>query len=435
MIVLLKILQVIVALSLLILIHELGHFTFAKLFKIRVSKFYLFFDLGGKALVKFKPKNSETEYGIGWLPLGGYCKIEGMIDESMDTESMKSEPQEWEFRSKPAWQRLLVMAGGILFNFILAIILFIAMLSIWGEGYYKNDGQAIYTSPLAQEMGFENGDKILKMDDWVPEDFGMLQADLARRSPKTVTVERGGDTLDLYMDHRYISELIQAPGVFDMALPFVVNSFTPNSLNSDCGLRQGDTIVSVAGQPVSWIQDSRKALKGMRDTLVPVSYLRAGALDSCMVQVDSTSMLGIMTNGPIAEYRKYNVLEAIPEGVKMTFDNIGGYFRDLKLVFTPSTGAYKSVGSFVALGQIFPSYWNTYLFLRIMAILSIMLGVMNLLPIPALDGGHIVFTLYEIITRRKPSVRFLTAAQIVGMILLTALMFLAFSNDIGRLIR
>lgn len=435
MVILLKILQVALALSILVLIHELGHFTFAKLFKIRVSKFYLFFDLGGKALFKFKPKNSETEYGIGWLPLGGYCKIEGMIDESMDTESMKKAPEDWEFRSKPAWQRLLVMAGGILFNFILAIILFIVILSVWGEGYYKNDGQAIYTNELSQELGFKDGDKILRLDDWEPEDFGMLQADLARRTPKTVTVLRDGDTVDIWLDHKYIADIINTPYIFQPAIPFVVDTIPPVSANSGCGLARGDRIINVAGEDVEWVQDSREAISGMRDTLIPVQYIRDGDTVSCELQVDSTSLLGIMTKGPEIEYRKYNMLTAIPAGFRMTYDNIAGYVRDLKLVFTPSTEAYKSVGSFVALGQIFPGNWNLFIFIQRLAILSIMLGVMNLLPIPALDGGHIVFTLYEMITRKKPSVKVLTIAQIIGMILLTMLMFLAFSNDIGRLLR
>ena len=435
MVILMKILQVVLALSILILIHELGHFAFAKLFKIRVSKFYLFFDIGGKALFKFKPKNSETEYGIGWLPLGGYCKIEGMIDESMDTESLKKEPEEWEFRSKPAWQRLLVMAGGILFNFILAIILFTSILSIWGEGYYKNENQAIYTNELAQELGFQNGDKILRLDDWVPEDFGMLQAELARRSPKTITVQRGKDTIDIYLDHKYIADIIKVPYMFQPALPFIVDTIPPTSANADCPLVHGDKIINVADKQVSWVQDSRKAIEGMRDTIVPVQYIRDGDTASCMLSVDSSSLLGIFTKGPEVEYHKYNVLSAIPAGFRMTFENIGGYVQDLKLVFTPSTEAYKSVGSFVALGEIFPGNWNIFIFIQRLAILSIMLGVMNLLPIPALDGGHIVFTLYEMITRKKPSIKVLTIAQIIGMVLLTMLMFLAFSNDIGRLLR
>ena len=263
----------------------------------------------------------------------------------------------------------------------------------------------------------------------------MLQADLARRTPKTVTVLRDGDTVDIWLDHKYIADIINTPYIFQPAIPFVVDTIPPVSANSGCELARGDRIISVAGEDVEWVQDSREAISGMRDTLIPVQYIRDGDTASCQLQVDSTSLLGIMTKGPEIEYRKYNVLTAIPAGFRMTYDNIAGYVRDLKLVFTPSTEAYKSVGSFVALGQIFPGNWNLFIFIQRLAILSIMLGVMNLLPIPALDGGHIVFTLYEMITRKKPSVKVLTIAQIIGMILLTMLMFLAFSNDIGRLLR
>lgn len=434
MIVITKILQVILALSILIIIHELGHFTFAKLFRIKVSKFYLFFDIGGKYILKFKPKHSDTEYGIGWLPLGGYCKIEGMIDESMDLDSMKKEPEPWEFRSKPAWQRLLVMAGGVLFNFIFAILMFSTMLAGWGEGYYKNEGQEIYTNELSRELGFRNGDRIIRFDDYEPKDFGMLQAELARRAPQKITVVRDQDTVDLYLDHKYIADIINTPFIFEPAIPFVVDTIPPFSVNADSPLLKGDRIIEVAGHDTRWIQDSREAISGMKDTTVMASYVRNGDTLECRLQVDSTSLLGIFAVSPDIEFRKYDILSSIPGGFRKTVSNITGYIQDLKLVFTPSTGAYKSVGSFVALGQIFPDNWNLYMFLHRLAILSIMLGVMNLLPIPALDGGHIVFTLYEIITRRKPSVKVLTIAQVIGMFLLFAIMMLAIGNDIGRLI-
>ena len=209
MVVLLKILQVILALSILILVHEFGHFIFAKLFKIRVEKFYLFFDVGF-SLFKFKPKNSDTEYGIGWLPLGGYCKISGMIDESMDTEALKSEPKPWEFRSKPAWQRLLVMFGGVLFNFIFAIIVYIGIMAGWGETYISNEENSIYVNELAYEMGFRNGDRILKFDDYTPERFEMLQADMARQTARKATVLRDGDTVNIYIDQNMIGEVLNS---------------------------------------------------------------------------------------------------------------------------------------------------------------------------------------------------------------------------------
>ena len=262
MIVLIKILQVVLALSILILVHELGHFLFAKLFRIRVDKFYLFFDAGGYSLFKFKPKGSDTEYGIGWLPLGGYCKIAGMIDESMDTEALKKDPQPWEFRSKPAWQRLLVMSGGVLFNFIFAIMLYIGILAGWGESYISNEGNGIYVNDLAYEMGFRNGDRILMFDDYSPENFGMLQADLARQTAKKATVLRGEDTVDIYIDQNMIGEVLNTPGMFDLAIPFVIDQVAPESVNSGSGLMHGDRIIEIDGHHVEYLQDSREKCTG-----------------------------------------------------------------------------------------------------------------------------------------------------------------------------
>lgn len=435
MIVLMKILQLVLALSVLVLVHELGHFLFAKLFRIRVDKFYLFFDIGGFSLFKFKPKGSDTEYGIGWLPLGGYCKIAGMIDESMDTESLKQEPQPWEFRTKPAWQRLLVMSGGVLFNFIFAILLYIGILAGWGESYISNRGNSIYVNDLAYEMGFRNGDQILRFDDYVPENFGMLQADMARQSAKKATVLRDGDTLDIYIDQNMIGDVLNTPGMFDLAVPFVIESVAPDSPNASAGLRKGDRIISIGGEPIEYLQDSRRLLADLSGSAVTVDIIRDGDTTGMMLQVDTLGRIGVYTQLPGLKTREYSVAEAIPAGFRLAFDTVGGYLQDLKLVFTPSTEAYKSVGSFIAMGQIFPGAWDWYRFINILALLSIMLGVMNLLPIPALDGGHIVFTLYEMITGHKPSDRFLTIAQMIGMILLFGLMILAFGNDIGRLLR
>ena len=435
MIALFKALQILIVLSLLVIVHELGHFAFAKLFRIRVDKFYLFFDAGGFALFRFKPRKSDTEYGIGWLPLGGYCKIAGMIDESMDTDHLKHEPQPWEFRSKPAWQRLLVMAGGVLFNFIFAIILYAGILAGWGESYIGNDGNSIYVNELAYDMGFRTGDRILAFDDYVPENFGMLQADLARRSVGKATVLRDGDTLDICIDRNMIGEVLNSPGMFQLAVPFVIDTVPPSSVNSGRGLAHGDRIVAIAGCPVEFVQDSRQLLMDHAGSEVPVSVVKGNDTVLTAMQVDTTGRLGVLTQIPGIKTHRYSVLSAIPAGFRMAFNTIGGYIMDLKLVFTPSTEAYKSVGSFIAMGQIFPSYWDWYALLSITALFSIMLGVMNLLPIPALDGGHIVFTLYEMLTGRKPGDKFLIGAQIVGFILLFGLIILAFGNDIGRLMR
>lgn len=442
MIALIKTLQVILALGILILVHEFGHFFFAKLFGIRVDKFFLFFDAGGFKLLSTKtgwfarlfPKATqwETEYGIGWLPLGGYCKIAGMIDESMDTEHLKTEPQPWEFRTKPAWQRLLVMAGGVLFNFIFAVMTYSTILGIWGEAYIKNDGNGIYVNELAYEMGFRNGDRILAFDDYIPEDFSMLQADLVRENTHRVTVLRQGDTLNIYIDQNMLGEVLQSPGMFSLAHPFIVSSVAENSLNKEADLQSGDRIIAIDSMRTEFVQDAWKILGEKKGGQVLATITRQADTLTRTMQVDTSGMLGVYLQSPEVQTREYTFLSAIPAGFTKTFSTIGGYLKDLKLVFTPKTEAYKSVGSFIAIGQIFPSAWDWHAFLSIIALLSIMLAVMNLLPIPALDGGHIVFTLYEMITGRKPDDRFLMVTQMIGMILILGLMFLAIGNDILR---
>lgn len=445
MTVLIKTLQVILALSILIIVHEFGHFFFAKIFGVRVDKFFLFFDMGDKKLFSTKSgwftklcpkaKDWETEYGIGWMPLGGYCKIAGMIDESMDTEHLKSEPQPWEFRTKPAWQRLLVMAGGVLFNFIFAIIVYSTILAGWGESYIANKGNRIYTNELGREMGFRNGDEVLSFDDYVPENFGMLQADLVRQSTEKVTVLRNGDTATFHVDQNLFGAVLNTPGMFDLAVPFKIREIAPGSPNADMDLKAGDQVISIDSTDVEFVQDAWTILEAYAGAKVPVSVLRESDTLTMEMAVDTAGKLGVYLVQPEIMTKEYTAISAIPAGFRKTFSSIGDYLKDLKMVATPSTEAYKSVGSFIAIGQIFPSAWDWYSFLSILALLSIMLGVMNLLPIPALDGGHIVFTLYEMITGKKPSDKFLYIMQVIGMILIFGLMFLAFGNDIARLIR
>ena len=445
MVILIKIFQVIIALSVLIVIHELGHFTFARLFGIKVDKFFLFFDAGDVKLFSTKEtkwftrlfpkmKDIDTEYGIGWLPIGGYCKINGMIDESMDTEMLKHDPKPWEFRSKPAWQRALVMVGGVLFNFIFAIIIYISMLSIWGNDYLSNKENRIYVNDLAYEMGFRTGDKILKFDDYEPEDFTMLQADLARRSVETATVLRGQDTVLIYIDHSMIGEVLQSPGMFSIAIPFAVDSVAAGSVNAGSGLRHGDIVIKIDSTDIGYVQDAWKVLAGCAGRSIRTEILRGNDTLSMPLQVDTTGKLGVVLQVPGMQKRTYTLAQAIPAGVKYTWNMVAGYVRDLKLVATPSTGAYKSVGSFIAIGQVFPSQWNWLIFMNLLALLSIMLGVMNLIPIPGLDGGHLLFLIYEMVSGKKPSDKFMIAAQILGMFILLLIMVLAFGNDIGRLL-
>ena len=445
MVFLMKFLQVVLALSILIVVHEFGHFTFAKLFHIRVEKFFLFFDVGGTFL--FSTRRSkwftricpaalkwETEYGIGWLPLGGYCKIAGMIDESMDLEQMRKAPQSWEFRTHNPWQRLLVMSGGVLCNFIFAIVAFCLIMAIWGQSYIPNKGSKIYPNELAADMGFKAGDEILAFDDYVPENFGMLQADLARRKVRNATILRGNDTVTLYIDGARLGEVLNSQFMFDLAIPFCIDSVAADGVNAGCDLQRGDCITAINGTEVTFLQDGRAIFAEHPGDCVTVEVKRDDSFLTMPVKVDSAGRIGVYMKNPQICTVRYTGLQAIPAGIRFTGSTIAGYLRDLRLLATPSSGAYKSVGSFIAIGQVFPSAWDWYQFVFLLGLFSIMLGVMNLLPIPGLDGGHIVFTVFEIITGRKPSDRFMVAAQMIGMVLLIALMMLAFGNDIGRLI-
>ncbi|MCQ2156282.1 MAG: RIP metalloprotease RseP [Bacteroidales bacterium] len=416
----------------------------SKAFHIKVDKFFLFFDIGGVKLFSTRSKwfrklfpsseKWETEYGIGWLPLGGYCKIAGMVDESMDLESLKGEPEEWEFRSHSAPQRLLVMAGGVLNNFIFAILAFIFIVFIWGQSFYSAEGHKIYVNELAYEMGFRSGDEILSFDGRKPGNFWDLQADLARRDVRYARVLRDGDTLDLYIDRSMVEKVLNTPGMFDIAVPFVIDSLLSDGPNAGSALQRGDRIVALDSVAVPWFQDGRKYLASVSGTTVNATVERDTLVIDMPLAVDTLGRIGIMARLPELDRREYSFLESIPQGAALAWENVSGYCRDLKLLARPSTGAYKSVGSFIAIGQVFPSTWDWYRFLYLMAMLSIMLAVMNLLPIPGLDGGHMLFTIYEMITGRKPSERFLAIAQMIGLLLLLALMFLAFGNDITNYI-
>ncbi len=301
------------------------------------------------------------------------------------------------------------------------------------EAYMSNEGKQIYVNELAYDMGFRNGDHIISFDDYCPESFWTLQADLVREMADKATVLRDGDTVVLYMDKNRTGDILNSPGMFDLAVPFTVEKVAEDSPNHEAGLAKGDRIISVDSTEIVFVQDAWPVLKTLAGQIVPITIARAEDTLSIPMQVDTAGRLGVWIEQAQVEHKEYSFLDAIPAGFKKTFSTIGGYLKDLKLVATPSTEAYKSVGSFIAIGQIFPSSWNWQSFLNIIALLSIMLGVMNLIPIPALDGGHILFTLYEMITKRKPSEKFLYVTQIIGMILLLGLTFLAFGNDIARL--
>ncbi len=441
MIIFIKIVQVIAALSLLVLIHEFGHFFFARLFKIRVEKFYLFFD-PWFSIFKFKPKGSDTEYGIGWLPLGGYCKISGMIDESMDKEAMKEEPKPWEFRSKPAWQRFFVMFGGVFFNFILAILIYSSTLFTWGEEYLKNQDvvYGVQCNDLAKEIGFRNGDRIVSIEGMPVNRFQDIQLNIARNQATTAVVIRDSAEVSVNIDPDYIPAILNTPGMFTLRVPYEVLSVPDSSLNYSAGLMPGDRVAEVDSQKVFIIQDIQAILMEHKGDSVSFLINRGGTLVPKMLAVDTAGRIGVFLNSDMHKFFNvtkvnYTLLSAIPAGADKTISTITNYVKELGLIFSPKTEAYKSVGSFIAIGNIFPSTWEWEIFWNITAWLSIMLAVINLIPIPALDGGHILFLLYEIITRRKPSDKFLEIAQVIGMLFLLAIMFLAFGNDIYRLFK
>lgn len=459
MVVLIKILQVVLALSLLVLFHEFGHYSFAKLFKTRVEKFYLFFNprrslirfkrFGGKWHCKVLAPNEDpewdahpenTEYGIGWLPFGGYCKIAGMIDESMDTEAMKQPPQPYEFRTKPAWQRFFIMFGGVLYNFILAIILYAAILNTWGEEYLRNE-DAVYgiaVNDLSSEIGFRDGDRILAFDGVPTEIFSNLQVDLVRSQATTATVVRDGDTIYVAIDPDYLPAMLNTPGMFDLAFPFVVKEVQPESPNINAGLEPGDALTGIGGEPMFIVQQIQKELREHKGEQVSASIVRDEATLELPLQVDTAGRIGVLLDTDLDKFfnvttREYGFLSAIPAGARKTWNTIKGYVQELGLIFSPKTQAYKSVGSFIAIGRIFPATWDWYKFWSLCALLSIMLGVMNLLPIPALDGGHILILLFEMLTSRRPSDKFMVVAEWIGMSMLILLMVLAFGNDIRSL--
>lgn len=439
MVVIIKILQLILALSILVLIHEFGHFIFARLFKIRVEKFYLFFD-PWFSLFKFKPKNSDTEYGIGWLPLGGYCKISGMIDESMDKESMKQEPKPWEFRTKPAWQRFLVLFGGVFFNFLLAVAIYTGVLAAWGEEYIKNSDvtTGIRVDNLAYEIGFRNGDRIISFEEHIPDNFQELQIDLIRTQAKYAKVLRNGDTVTVNIDENYIPAILKNRGMFDFGIPYIIGSIPDSSINAASGLAAGDKVIALNGRNTEYLFDALEFLSAHKNDSLVATVARGEELLFIPIATDTLGRMQVFPQSNLSDFytitkRDYSFFAAIPAGFNKAFKTVENYWKELKLIFSPKTEAYKSVGSFITIGSIFPATWNWKIFWNLTAFLSVMLAVLNILPIPALDGGHLLFTLYEIITRRKPSDKFLEYAQTVGMLLLFGLMILAFGNDIFRL--
>lgn len=436
--------QFLLSLSLLIVLHEFGHFIPAKLFKTKVEKFYLFFDVKFSLL---KKKIGETEYGIGWLPLGGYVKIAGMIDESMDKEQMALPPQPWEFRSKPAWQRLIIMLGGVTVNFILAFIIYIGMAYAYGDQYIANselkDGIWV-TTPVGEQIGLKTGDKILEVDGIKMLKFDDIPGKIL--FAKTVLIERNGQQQTLNMPIDLLDQLMKGEKkpFINLRMPFMVAEVADSSANK-ATLKAKDMVLSLDGTPTRYADQVIESLKAHKNETVSAVVLRDNKEETVSLKVDQNGKLGAFYGGLTADnlakldYFKissqhYTFAESFPAGLHKGKEEVLGYLKQLKAIFNPETGAYKGVGGFKAIFDIFPQSWSWEIFWGRTAMLSIMLGVMNLLPIPALDGGHVMFLLYEIITGRKPSDKFLEHAQIVGIVLLIALLLFANGNDIYRAI-
>ena len=445
-----KALQFMLAISLLVLLHEGGHFFFAKLFGIRVEKFYLFFNPWFH-LFEYKPRNSDTTYGLGWLPLGGYCKIAGMIDESFDTEQMKQPAQPWEFRSRPAWQRLLVMIGGVLVNFITALAIYAMILFVWGDSYVpaKDMTHGIKFNQEAKNMGFRDGDILIGTDKATFKQWG---GDMIRDLSKAQRVDiiRDGKSMSVNITKELsMLEMVNSnPPFATPLLPNTVNTILPGSPAEKCGIVSGDKITSINGKAInSWNELTYETgqlayslsvtpADSINIRTVTITIDRAGKADTLKTMLTADLKLGIT---PLLLYDlykpvtvEYGLFESIPAGAVYGVNVLKGYVDDMKYVFT-SEGA-KSIGGFGTIGNLFPASWDWYLFWKMTAFLSIILAFMNILPIPALDGGHVLFLLYEIIARRKPSEQFLIVAEYIGFGLLLLLLLYANINDILRML-
>ena len=436
---LVKALQLILSLSILVLVHEFGHFIFARIFKVRVEKFYLFFD-PWFSIFKFKPKNSDTEYGVGWLPLGGYCKISGMIDESMDKEAMAQPPKPYEFRSKPAGQRLMIMVAGVLFNFLLALFIYSMVLFTWGDTFLplKNVKAGMDYSETFHNVGFQDGDILLKANDTELERFG---EDCFRRvlNAQTVTVLRGGVETVIPIPEDMAQRVMRdKKGFASYRFPMVVRELgkteSGESPAAVAGLQPGDSIVSINGIVTPSFYEVGEVLAQNKDKDVLVGFYRVGIPQTLTLHTDTAGKMGIYSVSPFDMYqtvtRKYGFFESFPAGVMLGVNTLKGYVSNMKYVFTKE-GA-SSLGGFGTIGSLFPAEWDWHSFWMKTAFLSIILAFMNILPIPALDGGHVMFLLYEVIARRKPSDKFLEYAQVTGMFLLFALLIYANGNDIFR---
>lgn len=438
---LIRIIQFFMSLTLLVTVHEFGHFIMARAFKIRVDKFYIFFDWGFSL---FKFKRGETEYGMGWLPLGGYCQIAGMIDENQTSKDLASEPQSWEFRSKPAWQRFCVLVAGVTMNVITAFIIYCGISYAWGEEYLPNsevvNGYGYAFSVEGEQLGFVDGDAIIAInDETIENSASILSRIILADGDLNAMVMRDGMLTGVIVPYDKINELRKGENFGDVCRvlqPFIIDSLATESAIVS-GLQRGDRIVGIDGEKQLDFAAYAPLLAARADSVAELMVERAGELLTLSVPVNSEGKIGV-TIQPLnykTQTREYSLLEAIPAGLRLTGKTIANYWNQLKLIVNPDTGLYKQVGGFISIGKIFPGTWDWFMFWSMTAFLSIILAIMNIIPIPGLDGGHTLFTLWEMITRRKVSEKVLEIAQYIGLALLFALLLFANGNDIFRLFR
>ena len=441
--ILIKVIQFFLSLSLIIVLHELGHFIPAKLFKVRIEKFYLFFDIKYSL---FKKKIGDTVYGIGWLPLGGYVKMSGIMDESMDKEQMEKPPQPWEYRSKPVWQRLIIILGGVTVNFILSLIIFIGMAYNYGSveiPLNSIQGGVLITNPIFTEIGFKTGDKIIEADGKQIMTYPDLRKSII--GTETYTVDRDGELIEINMPFDFLGQLSISNdnSTFELRAPYIIQSVSDTSLNNNYDLQQGDIIVSINDQEIKYFDQSIPILDANRNQTVNVEISRNNVTYNKMLNVDADGKLGLYTGASRIDManlgylelvnKSYSFAESIIKGSQNFISFFDSYLDQIAAIFNPSTGAYKGLGGFIAIGNIFPGTWDWQNFWGVTAFLSIMLGVINVLPIPLLDGGHAVFLIYEMITGRKPSDKFIETVSIAGLAILLLLVIYANGNDIYKL--
>ena len=434
--ILIKASQLLMSLSILVVLHELGHFIPAKMFKTKVEKFYLFFDPWFSVL---KKKIGDTEYGIGWLPLGGYVKISGMIDESLDKEQMKKPAEPWEFRAKPTWQRLIIMLGGVTVNFLLGIFIYSMTLYFYGDKYLPNSGvtDGVVCSDFAKDVGFKNGDKIVSVDgENIERFFDINQNMVLRDKAFSVIVEREGGRNEIFIGENFIKHWKNSGKklLFSPAHVGVVSGFSENSNAERAGLLKDDVLFAVEGVKTKYLSDFKTEIQKHKNKTVKVDVLRSNMLYSFPVEVSQKGLIGIMTMSNLNfSVENYSFFASFPAGYNLAMNKLGGYISQFALIFNSENDLAGELGGFGAIGSMFPSTWDWLSFWNLTAFLSLMLAFMNLLPIPALDGGHVLFLLYEMIVGKPAPEKVLEYAQTIGMILLLSLLVYANGNDIIKL--